>query len=337
MNLNFWTLRERGWETRHDASADWPHAVIIGRFKNSPWAYLPAGLTRLPPIQPVQIYFWNTGWFQAALLIVSALSVMICLHLLARLAMQSKSRVLLQRERSRIARDIHDELGAGLTQLLLLGEVVRKEASPDATGQTSIEGLCAKARGLSVAVDEIVWAVNSRHDMLQDFARHVCKYAQSFFANTTIRCRLDVESEIPSLPFDLPVRRSLFLAVKEALSNAAKHSGANELFLRIHIQEESLILSVEDNGEGFDLPQVSKEHNGLINLKQRMAEIDGTCEVSSKLGEGCRVTLKVPLSKSRLRMVRWFHRSPGLETNQDETMLGLNPTRPTKSSEISKS
>ncbi len=337
VNWRIVPLTERGWETRRAASADWPHAVIVGRFKSSPWAYLPAGFTRLPPIHPVQVHFWNTGWFQVTLLIISGLSVLACVQLLTRLAGQSKSRDLLQRERSRIARDIHDELGAGLTQLLLLGEVVRKEAWSAASSQTGIERMCGKARGLATTVDEIVWAVNSRHDMLQDFARHVCKFAQSFFANTAIRCRLDVASEIPSLQFDLPVRRSLFLAVKEVLNNAAKHSGANELFLRIHIREKSVVVSVEDNGKGFDPVLASKERNGLTNLKQRMAEIDGTCEVISKPGEGCRVTLKVSLSKSPLRMVNWFRRPRDVEeTKRHEVIFGSDPTHPPNISEISK-
>jgi hypothetical protein len=298
--------KERGWEHRHQAPAHWPQAVVVGLFKGTPWAFIPAGFTRLPPLQPVELHFWNSGWFQVVLLSVCGLAVLACLQLMARLAMHSKSQGLLQRERARIARDIHDELGAGLTQLLLLGEVARKDGQSSAQGLSGIEQLCSKARGLSVALDEVVWAVNSRHDTLRDFTRHACKYAQSFFANTPIRCRLDVESEIPPLPFELPVRRNLFLAVKEGLNNAAKHSGATELFLRIHRQGTEVVVSVEDNGKGFDPALVNVERNGLANLAQRMAEIGGTCEVASKPGRGCRVTLRVPQSASRPRLAKWF-------------------------------
>jgi hypothetical protein len=298
--------KERGWERQRQAPARWPHAVIVGAFKGTPWAFIPAGFTRLPPLHPVELHFWNSGWFQVVLLSVCGLAVLACLQLMARLAMHAKSQGLLQRERARIARDIHDELGAGLTQLLLLGEVMREEAAPAAQGPSGIDRLCVKARGLSVALDEVVWAVNSRHDTLRDFTRHACKYAQSFLANTPIRCRLDVETEVPPLPFDLPVRRSLFLAVKEALNNAAKHSGATELFLRIHLQATEVVVSVEDNGKGFDPALASPDRNGLTNLTQRMAEIGGTCQVASKPGEGCRVTLKAPLSASRSRLAKWF-------------------------------
>src|ERR1019366_8730924 len=106
-------------------------------------------------------------------------------------------------------------------------------------------------------MDEVVWAINSRRDTLRDFATYVCKYAQAFLSSTTIRCRLDVEPELPEMVFDLPIRRNLFLAVKEALNNAAKHSRANELYLRIHRQGEGLQVIVEDNGKGIDLAQAS--------------------------------------------------------------------------------
>ena len=298
--------KERGWEHRHQAPAHWPRAVVIGAFKGTPWATTPAGVSRPPPLHPVELHFWNSGWFQVVLLAVCGVAVLVCLQLMARLAMHARSQALLQRERARIARDIHDELGAGLTQLLLLGEVARKEGPSNADGSSRIEQLCGKARGLSVALDEVVWAVNSRHDTLRDFTRHACKYAQSFFANTPIRCRLDVESEVPPVPFELPVRRNLFLAVKEALNNAAKHSGATELFLRIHCQGAEVVVSIEDNGKGFDPARVSAERNGLTNLTQRMTEIGGTCELASKPGEGCRVTLRVPQSPSRPRLARWF-------------------------------
>ena len=297
---------ESSWKNLPQARETWPHARIIGRFKESPWAYLPAGFSRLPPVQPLHLFLWQRGWFQAGLLCGCGVVLLVCLQLMIRLTMQSKARELLQRERSRVARDIHDELGAGLTQVLLLGEVARKEVQPPPAGESGIERLCVKVRELSTTVDEIVWAVNSRHDTVQDFARHVCKYAQAFFASSAILCRLDVASEIPALPFDLPVRRNLFLAVKEALNNAAKHSAATELFLRIHLEPGLLIVTVEDNGRGFAPSLATGERNGLTNLRQRLAEIEGTCEVLSQPGAGCRVVMRVSTARSRPGMIPWF-------------------------------
>jgi signal transduction histidine kinase len=185
---------------------------------------------------------------------------------------------------------------------------VRKEGLNVPQSQTSVERLCVKARGLAVALDDVVWAVNSRHDTLQDFARHACNYAQSFFEHTSMRCRLGVDSEIPSLPFALPVRRNLFLALKEVLNNTAKHSGATELFLRISYHNAEMNVSAEDNGKGFDPILASAERNGLINIKQRIIEVGGKCEIISAPGKGCRVTLRVPVTQTDSLLFKWLKR-----------------------------
>ena len=167
--------------------------------------------------------------------------------------------------------------------------------------------ICDHARELAHALDEVVWAVNSRRDTVRDFTSYVCKYAQLFLGATNIRCRLDVEPEIPATAFDLPVRRNLFLAVKEALNNAAKHSQADELFLRISRRDHKLSVAVEDNGRGFDAAQTIGERNGLTNMWQRMDEIGGACEVSSQPGGGCLVVFTVPLAREPRG---WFRRAP---------------------------
>src|SRR5262249_53166323 len=123
----------------------------------------------------------------------------------------------------------------------------------------------------------------------------VCKYAQNFLAHTPIRCRLDIQADLPVCDFDLPVRRGLFLAVKEALNNAAKHSRASELFLRITRDEEKIVVNVEDNGCGFDSTLTSEGH-GLGNMQQRLSEMGGECQLYSEPGAGCRVEFKVPLA-----------------------------------------
>jgi signal transduction histidine kinase len=198
----------------------------------------------------------------------------------------------------RLKRFLHIEWQRGdLGYVLLVGDVAQKETPATPEGRTQIERLCYKARGLSVALDEVIWLVNSRRDTLRDFASHACKFAQSFLAETPIRCRLDVESELPTAPFDLPVRRNLFLAVKEAVNNAAKYSSATELFLRNRREAADLVVEVEDNGRGCDPLKADQERNGLNNMAQRLAEIDGRCSVLSEPGKGCKVVFRVPLEK----------------------------------------
>ena len=177
-----------------------------------PWENWPVGFTVGLPLRPVIVHFWQAGWFQLALVTVCLLALLFSVWLMTQLTAQSAAQDFLQVERARIARDIHDDLGAQLTQLVLLGEVAQREEPADSPAQIKFNQLCAQARELSHAMDEVVWAVNSRRDTLRDFVSYVCKYAQIFLNPTPIRCRLDVEPEIPAAAFDLPVRRNLSLA-----------------------------------------------------------------------------------------------------------------------------
>lgn len=288
---------------------------------------IPLKIVRVAPEPPLLVHFWQKGWFQVTMLAVCGIAVLVCLRLMAQVTLQSKAQKLLQLERARIARDIHDDLGAGLTKLVLLGEVAQSELRGDSETRAQIGQLCERARDLSRNMDEVVWAINSRRDTLRDFATYVCKYAQAFLASTPIRCRLDVEPELPEMAFDLPIRRNLFLAVKEALNNAAKHSGATELYLRIHRQGEGLRVIVEDNGKGIDLAQASPERNGLTNMTQRMNEVGGTCRLSGDAGAGCRVEFNLPglQAQRRLRWFRWRLGRPATRADRSETSPGITP------------
>ena len=294
------------WVELKTAQADWRPAIIIGPIHSHPWEVWPFGLTTEPPLQPLLVHFWQRGWFQLTLSITATAAVLFCLWLLTQLAAQARSQKILQQERVRIARDIHDDLGAQLTQLLLLGEVAQREQPEHSLARGQFTQICDHARELAHALDEVVWAINARRDTVRDFTSYVCKYAQLYLGATSIRCRLDVEDDMPAVDFDLPVRRNLFLAVKEALNNAAKHSSADELFLRIARAGKKLAVTVEDNGRGFDLQEASADRNGLTNMAQRMAEIGGTCAVSSQPGAGCMVVFTVPLEE---RPRRWFRRA----------------------------
>ena len=285
---------ERNWRTLKYAPPRWPRATVIGPLGTAPWWREPVRTERISPERPIAHHFWQTGWFQITLLAVCGIVVLICVRLMAQATLQSKGQQLLQLERARIARDIHDDLGAGLTKLVLLGEVVQSESRLDSETRAQVGQLCERARDLLRAMDEVVWAINSRRDTLVDFSAYLCKYAQMFFSSGPIRCRLDVERDLPATAFDLPTRRNLFLAVKEALNNAAKHSEATELFLRIHRRGEGLSVVVVDNGRGFERGAASQERNGLTNMEQRMCEVGGTCVVSGERGGGCRVEFVLP-------------------------------------------
>jgi signal transduction histidine kinase len=259
----------------------------------------PGKVISMPVLEPIRVFFWQTGWFQITLLSVCVLVILFSLRLLAQLALHRNERRLLQQERARIAREIHDDIGARMTQLVLDGEEAQRQLSDGPGMQQRLIHICEEARGLLSTMDEILWAVNPRKDTLRDFAAYVCIFAQKFLNSTPIQCRLEVAPDISSVAFDLPLRRSLFMAIKESLNNAVKYSQATELILKIQCQGQRLVVLVQDNGKGFDPAMVNPERHGLSNMTHRMTEVGGHCLVTSQPGKGCRVEFGIPLKAQR--------------------------------------
>jgi len=285
----------RGWEAALRLDPDWPNSSVAANFGRVPWWTVPTSVLHIREALPKPIPVWQSREFQMGLFVGCGLFVVICLYLLIQLVSQSKAYRFVQSERDRIARDIHDDLGSKLTQLLLTGEVAQIESA--AVAGAPLSRMCDETRNILATIDEVVWIVDSRHDNLDDFVIYLCKHTQNFLAATGIRCRFDVPPELPAKLLSQFTRRNLFLAIKEALNNAAKHSGATELTVRIDLDGSRLNVVVADNGCGFDCSQASQERNGLSNMKLRMAEIGGDCRVFSRPGGGFQVYFQVLLKQ----------------------------------------
>ena len=301
---------ESGWEVKKQAAARWPTAKIVGPRDGSHlwWTDRPLDFVIVAPFKPLVIPLWHQGWFHVALGSVCGGVFLICLWLMAQLVVQNKEHRLLNLERSRIARDIHDDVGTRLTKLVLQGEVAQSTLPARSEERRQFEQICEGLRGVLGAMDEVLWAVNPRHDTLENFIAYLCDYAQTFLQSTKIQCLLEVEPDLPPLDFDLPLRRSLLLVVKEALNNAAKYSDASKLTLRIYRHAQKLVVVVEDDGKGFDLNQARPDRNGLMNLFQRMKEAGGQCQIQTRPGAGCRVEFSLPLTGRPVR--HWFFKHP---------------------------
>ncbi|MGH8022043.1 MAG: ATP-binding protein [Limisphaerales bacterium] len=282
------------WQKMTEAPADWPAATVEAPWGAAPWKLERVHINVMPTPITVKVQFWQTGQFQLLLLIVCGGVIIISLWLLAQLAAHRKENWLLIRERTRIARDIHDDLGSKLTQLVLNCEAAPRDLSPGRIGQN--------VREMLSSLDEILWAVNPRQDTLREFASYVCSYAEQFLKFTSIHYFLDVPQDIPATKANLPLRRGLLMAIKESLNNAVKHSGAGELRLQIRTRPERLIVILTDNGKGFDPGAVNGNGNGLANMNQRMTELGGTCTVVSQPGKGCQVEFSVPMKPRRWQM-----------------------------------
>ncbi|PYJ84053.1 MAG: histidine kinase, partial [Verrucomicrobia bacterium] len=145
------------------------------------------------------------------------------------------------------------------------------------------------------AMDEIVWAVNPKHDTLSSLVDYLSKYAQDFLRTAGIRCRLDLPTNLPPYPLTTEERHNLFLTVKEALNNIAKHAAAPVVWFRVALDTTHCTISIEDNGRGFPLGSTRPGGNGLTNMKQRLAAIGGEFKLDSRPGSGTKLELIVQL------------------------------------------
>jgi signal transduction histidine kinase len=200
-------------------------------------------------------------------------------------------------ERTRIARDLHDELGAGLTGVSLLASTGLGESQGIEKATDRLSVIAEKTRSLVASLDLIVWAIDPRHNSLQSFADYLRSYARELLAASNIVCRFRIPIECEPVALTGAARHSLLLAVKESLNNAARHASATEVELHMIQNEIRLQIVIADNGRGFDWGAI-RRGRGLTNLQERLETLHGQCHIESQPGKGTTVKLIVPLGST---------------------------------------
>jgi signal transduction histidine kinase len=243
-------------------------------------------------------FYWQTWWFRSGVVLLSALVLTGTVRFFSYRSLHRRLAVLqretaVHQERVRIAKDIHDDLGASLTQIALLGELARDDRSQPEKLDAHIANIATTARSGVKSLEEIVWAVNPKNDTLAHLLGYIGQYAVDFLQSASVRCRIDFPEELPALTISSDTRHNLFLAAKEALNNVAKHAKATEVWLRATMADDTLRLMIQDNGCGFTQAAGGFAGNGLRNLKQRLAEIGGTCDAASTPSQGTRISIAV--------------------------------------------
>lgn len=196
-----------------------------------------------------------------------------------------------EKERSRISAELHDDIGGGLTAIRLLSEM-NKDKSQDETSRAFFGKISASSNELIQKMNEIVWALNVNHDNLQSLIAYTRQYAVSYLDDFEIRCDVKLPEEIPDLPVTGNKRRSVFLLVKEALNNIAKHAQATTVNVFISISEK-LHIEISDNGRGVDLTQLKAGSHGLSNMRKRVDNLNGWLSIVNK--NGTTVVIDIPL------------------------------------------
>jgi signal transduction histidine kinase len=201
----------------------------------------------------------------------------------------------MESERARIAQDLHDELGSGLTEISMLGARARSSSAPVETRRGYLDQMNGKARQMVSALDEIVWAMNPAHDSLASMISYFSLYAERFLGLANISWRFDGPPGEEDHVVDSRHRYQLFLAFKEALNNIVRHSGATDVRIRIAVESGSLQLTIADNGRGFAEGGRTGDMDGVANMRARLAKLGGRFEVESKAGEGATVRFHLPV------------------------------------------
>ncbi|GAA5130148.1 hypothetical protein JIN84_04280 [Luteolibacter yonseiensis] len=259
-----------------------------------------AGLSARILVRP---HFWQREWF---LPVATACVISLIAAGVIRQRNQRNRRRLrelsfltaLERDRTRIARDMHDDLGTRVTVLNVAASLANRAIDHDPDdARKQLDKMSGAARELVVAMDELVWAVDPSHDNLDELASRLTSHAEELFSESGIRCRFEIPSSLPSHPISSDFRHHISMAVREALHNILKHAGPCEVTLAVSFGNKTLGIDIRDNGQGFATGSLVKGH-GLGNLKARLADIGGTCEISSSPGGGTCVSLRCPLAKT---------------------------------------
>lgn len=247
-------------------------------------------------------FFWQSWWFRVTivlmLMVVLAAAVRyISLRHVRQMMKQVEQQAALQKERIRIAQDMHDELGARFTQISLLGGLSRNAIDKPDQAQDFLGQISRVAQAGVKSLDEIVWAVNPRNDTLPDLLDYTGQYARDFINSAGLQCRLDFPDALPPIKISGDIRHAAFLIVKESLNNVVKHAQANHVRIGFEISEGAMLWRIEDDGKGFEPAADNALDDGLRNIRLRAATLGGRAEITGQPGKGTRVAVRIPLHK----------------------------------------
>ena len=267
----------------------------------------------------VEPHFWETAWFLATCTMLSIAGIVSLAARVTRSRMRRQLERLeqqhaIERERTRIARDMHDELGAKLTRISFQGATARRSLGNPAEVGPQIELMAQTARELVSSLDEIVWAVDPENDSLENLANYICRHASAFFESGPIACEFAIPPNLPPVRLASDVRHHVFLATKEALTNVLKHSGAARVRIGLAARVDEFEIVIADDGvglaatrhDGMAAGRCARAGHGLANMRERLSAIQGRAEITHP-GKGTHVRFIVPVQATAAAAVSSIH------------------------------
>ena len=223
---------------------------------------------------------WKTWWFITAIVVAVVGTIGMIVY------SRVRHLIAIERLRTRIASDLHDDIGAGLTEISVLSEVAQREGPSRSDHLTAI---ASTSRDLVASMSDIVWLVNPRRDSLHELATRLHDNFQDTMDAADIVFSVENIDALRDVRVGMEKRQHVYMLLKEAVHNAVKHSGATKINVTIQATTRELSLEVQDDGRGFD-GAATHSGSGLTNMKERAAATNGRFEIHSTVGGGTRVT-----------------------------------------------
>jgi signal transduction histidine kinase/ligand-binding sensor domain-containing protein len=271
-----------------------------GRASATPAA---VSFTILPPL-------WKRWWFVSLLGLLSAVAVFVFeRYRIARL-------LEIERVRMRIATDLHDDIGAGLSRIAILSEVAHgRLGTGDLRGRDHMTTIASSSRELLDSMSDIVWAINPQKEQLKDLIQRMRRFASDLLAGRNISFRFDAPEGEQDLKLSADMRREIFLIFKESVNNLARHSGATEAEITLRVDRRWLSLEIKDNGRGFDLATGDhganhSDGNGLMSMRERARRLEGEFQIITEAGHGTTIRVRAPIQN---QWRNWWKEPKGVE------------------------
>ncbi|MGE4490469.1 MAG: ATP-binding protein, partial [Kiritimatiellales bacterium] len=253
----------------------------------------------------VQPHFWETWWFHAAIIVFCTLLLSFIVFSISdrihrKKVIHAQQLQAVEEERTRIAMDIHDEIGSEVTRITLLCNLfIHTFRVKDwSKAPRHLNELDRVSQKLVKSLDEIVWVVRPSNDNLKSLLLYLSEYAVTLLEEAGIECDVDIPEVLPEINVSGPVRHNLYLAVKEALNNCIKHANATCVHLGVEIGTHIFTIVIEDNGCGIDHIN-GPFKRGMISMERRMALIGGRFSVECGGSGGTAVIFTVPIERPK--------------------------------------
>ncbi|MCD6012838.1 MAG: histidine kinase [Flavipsychrobacter sp.] len=249
--------------------------------------------------------FWETWWFRLLSVIVAVAVAVLSIRLYVRQKVRARTRELekqqlLYKERLRISKDVHDDLGSGLSKISLMAELAKKKVAGDANLKEDIQHISSTSKELVDNMRDLIWVLNPENTTLEQLVARLREYCADYLEHMPIDVTLRFPDIVPQMRILREAQRNIFLTSKEAINNCIKHAQANQISISLAVDNNLLNIRVQDNGKGFDMTHLKGRGNGLRNMKQRIEQIGGAFNIASVPGNTT-ISITVPFEKLLFR------------------------------------